>query len=512
MARRKKDQIDIQPPLIETESTAKQPTRFERQADRIIEAEIKLRRRKYKWANDGEAFAHLFLQYRFDLDDEEAAQDCQVGRAGHDKGIDACRLEEDHLAGTGTFYLVQTKSNRVTHDDKILYADVRKAFDFLVADNVEDVKSTLGEVLEMYRDAIKKKYEVIFVLGLNGNADKVRAALADYETNLPIQCQIEVFDLDDIRALVMRPKHIPRVGPTVIFRNVPAKPWELKLPDTPRIISCAVRARDLAKSVRQHRLAIFSLNVREYLGMKNPVNRIVAESLKKNPEKFHYLNLGIDAVCEPITIKEDADLNNRSEWTLTVPNFQIVNGCQTAKTISELDVNPDALVMLRLIEVGKDDRLKLVPEISIAKNRQSPIHGRDLFAWDSNQQRLKKEFEKLGYFFETREKEWEAFSKQQANALNLYPHGRVDNTEAARAYLAIYLQDPFRAKQRKKEFFQHDQEGGLFEKIFSETAAEQMLLAHNIYQFVTEKCKQAGKVFRNLAVEAENRQLTQSDD
>jgi len=512
MPRTKKKQTESQPTLIEAESTGQELTRFEREADRIIDSEIKVRKRKYRWANDGEAFAHLFVHYRFDLDEEEAAQDCQVGRAGHDRGIDAYRLEEDHVGGTGTFYIVQTKSNRVTHDEEVLYVDARRAIDFLVEDNAEGAKSTLGEVLEIYREAVKKKYEVIFVLGLNGRADKVRAALADFESVLPIQCQIEVFDLDDIRALVMRPKHIPPDGPTVVFHNLPARPWELQLLGTPKTISCAVHARDLGRYVRTHRLAIFSLNVREYLGSKNPVNRIVAESLKRNPEKFHYLNLGIDAVCEAIRIDELIDLDNKPEWTLTVPNFQIVNGCQTAKTISELEVDPNALVMVRLIEVEKDERVKLVPEISVAKNRQSPIHGRDLFAWDLSQQRLKREFEKLGYFFETREKEWDAFSKQQANAHSLFPHGRLDNTQAARAFLAVYLQDPFRAKHRKKDFFQHEQDGGVFEKIFSETAAEHMLMAHNLYQFVTYKCKQAGKVFRSLAAEAEKRELTQGDD
>jgi hypothetical protein len=168
--------------------------------------------------------------------------------------------------------------------------------------------------------------------------------------------------------------------------------------------------------------------------------------------------------------------------------------------------------MLRLIEVGRDDREKLVPEISVAKNRQSPIRGRDLFAWDLSQQRLKKEFERLGYFFETREREWEAFSKQRADAHSLFPNGRLVNTDSARAFLAVHLQDPFRAKHRKKEFFQHEQEGGVFERIFKETAAEQLLLSHNIYQFVYDQCKKAGKVFRTLSTEAEQRPLTEEDE
>ena len=486
--------------------------KFAREADKIILAEVMLRQTKYKWSNEGEAFAHLFTQFKFDLDEDEAAQACIVGRAGHDHGIDAYYLD-DHAMEGGTLYIVQTKANRVEHDEGVLWDDVKKAVKFLEGDKIEGAKSTLGEVLELYRDAIKKKYNVIFVLGLNGDADKVKNSLSDYEQQLPSHCQVEIFDVDDIRALVMRPKHLPPNGPTVKFEKLPNIPWELKTSDaTPKIITCAVPAYQLGAFVHRHRLAIFRLNVREYLGQKNPVNRIVQESLKKEPEKFHYLNLGIDAVCDSYKVDVIPELENPNSCSLTIVNFQIVNGCQTAKTISELDVDRKALVMLRLIQVAKDERTQLVPEISVAKNRQSPIRGRDLFAWDNSQTRLQKEFEKLGYFFETREKEWDAINKHQAKTKSLYPNGRLENTELARAYLAIYLQQPFRAKHRKKDFFQHEQDGGAFEEIFKDTEAEEMLLAWKMYKYVVEKCKQAGKDFRELASRAESNVLSENDE
>lgn len=486
--------------------------RFERVADRLIDAEVKKRKRSYNWANDGEAFAHLFVQYRFDLGEDEAAQWCQVGRAGHDRGIDAYYLEEDPTAGTGTFYIVQTKSSRTTHDDQVLHKDVRKAMDFLTSDKVEGVKPTLREALETFRESVQNRYDIIVVLGLNGSADKVREAVTGFEPQLPFKCQVEVFDADDIRALVMRSQVIPRDGPTVVF-NLPVQPWELNLGNQfPKMISCAVRAKELAGYIRKHRLGVFSLNVREYLGSKNPVNRIVAESLRKNPERFYYLNLGIDAVCEEVKPMGTAEnLTGQKTWSLRVKNFQIINGCQTAKTISEVDPDPQALVMIRLIQLDRGERERLVPEISVAKNRQSPIHGRDLFAWDRNQLRLKKEFEKLGVFFETREREWDALRLTRADAKKVFPKGKLDNTLAARSYLSVFLQDPFRAKHRKKEFFQHDHEGGAFEKIFSATSATQMLLSANIYQFVSGKCKEAGKTFRKLGEQAERRPLTDEE-
>ena len=90
-------------PLIGMEDLPEGEGRFERVADKIIQDEIKVKKRAYDWDNDGEAFAHLFVQYRFDTDEDEAAQACQVGRSGHDKGIDAYYLDEDPTAGTEHF-------------------------------------------------------------------------------------------------------------------------------------------------------------------------------------------------------------------------------------------------------------------------------------------------------------------------------------------------------------------------------------------------------------------------
>ncbi len=243
------------------ENLTKSESRFEKTADKLIHVESNKRKNTYQWTNDGEAFAHLFVQYRFDLDEEEAAQCAEVGRAGHDKGIDAYYRDE----ATETFYIVQTKSNRISHDEQILHEDVRKAIDFLYNDSVEGVKDTLREALEIFRETRQKRYDIVFVLGLNGSATKIKDAIPDFELQLPFKCQIEVFDVDDIRALIMRTQEIPESGPTVSF-TLPAKPWELEIGDqSPKMISCVVSAKELGKYIRKHRLEIFRLNVREYL-------------------------------------------------------------------------------------------------------------------------------------------------------------------------------------------------------------------------------------------------------
>ena len=478
----------------------------------MFETEIKRLRRVYKWTNDGEAFAHLLVQYRFDFEEDEAARCAEVGRAGRDKGIDAYYIDEDLNAGTGTLYLVQTKSSRKTYSEDVLFVDVRKAIEFLRADRIDRAKSSLRDAMREFRRAIQKKYDIVFVVGLNGRADKVREAVPNFESQFDAKYTIEVFDLDDLRALVMRSKVIPHRGPDVVF-ELSVRPLQVKLgEDLPDMLVSPISAQKLAECVRKHRLAIFSLNVREYLGTKNPVNKVIKESLKTDPKLFYYLNLGLDAICDSYRIDTPADAEDASQpWVLTIKNFQIINGCQTAKTLSEEDPSAETSVMLRLINPGRQRRDELIPQISVAKNRQSPIRGRDLFAWDSRQLALKREFERLGIFFETREKEWDALVKARPEVRKTFPEGKLDNVTAARAHLCVILQDPFRAKHRKREFFQHGKDGGVFEKIFADARAEQMLFATLLYNFISKKCKLAGNAFRELEIAAEERSLTDEE-
>ncbi len=511
MAKKRSKSQQAELPLEHIEHEPKGQARFEREADELIAAEMKRRRRVFQWTNEGEAFAHLFAQYCLDLDEDEAARAAEVGRAGHDKGIDAYYLDEDPNAGTGTFYILQAKSTHKTYDENVLYDDVRRAIEYLNSGDTEGAKPTLLEALQEFREAVRNRYDIIFALGLNGRADKVRQVVPSFESNLPISCEIQVFDGDDIRALVMRSQVIPHRGPDATF-NLLQSCWEVKLSDKlPKMVVAAVQARELAKLVRDNRLAVFSLNVREYLGSKNPVNKVISDSLRDSPEWFYYLNLGIDAVCDKCEPVQMVDLLGENRWSLKIKGFQIVNGCQTAKTIADADSNSGALVMVRIIEVERRQREQLVPDISVAKNRQSPIQGRDLFAWDENQTRLKREFQKLGVFFEAREKEWEALTRHKPEVRKIFSKGRLDNVTAAKAYLSVFLQDPFRAKHRKKEFFQHEGEGGAFERIFTDTPAEQMLLATHVYQFVSDKGKEAGQQFRRLAKLADERSLSEEE-
>ncbi len=56
-----------QPDMFPNMETKKRADSFDEKADHLVAQEIKRLKRDYNWSNDGEAFAHLFVQYMLDL-------------------------------------------------------------------------------------------------------------------------------------------------------------------------------------------------------------------------------------------------------------------------------------------------------------------------------------------------------------------------------------------------------------------------------------------------------------
>ncbi len=99
---------------------------------------------------------------------------------------------------------------------------------FCTPGNLTTAKPALRDVMREFRSATKKRHDLVFVVALNGDATKVRDAISDFESTLPIKCSIEVCDAAEIRALVMRSKAIPHRGPDVTF-HLPLAPLEVSL-------------------------------------------------------------------------------------------------------------------------------------------------------------------------------------------------------------------------------------------------------------------------------------------
>jgi hypothetical protein len=110
---------------------------------------------------------------------------------------------------------------------------------------------------------------------------------------------------------------------------------------------------------------VFEENIRAFLGLENPVNKSISETLSsgKGSTRFPVLNNGI-TIVSPNVIAQGT--------TLHLENYQIINGCQTSCVLFEnRDLLDDSIMVnLKVIETSNED---VFSELVRATNSQTKV-------------------------------------------------------------------------------------------------------------------------------------------
>jgi hypothetical protein len=483
------------------EQTPRSGLQWEDEAARLAENEVDKIKRKWSYSNKGEAFTHLFVRSYFNLDDDDASEACQVGYAGHDKGIDAMYYDEPN----GTIHIVGAKYENRSFGPEVV-TDIRRAFEFLTGAEPSRVKSELHSAWGFHREGVGRGFSTAYVVAVYGTLnDETRRELANIAVEFESKRWIvEGIQRPEILIHVSAPLSAPKRGPRVAFALFSRNDAHEFVVGRPRLCVALINGGELARAAAQNGLGLFALNLREYLGRANPVNRDIEKSLTEPAQQnlFTYLNLGVDAICDTFSIKDSPQTSlpdNVPIPVLNAVNFRIVNGCQTTMTLLH---NPQAAekckVMLRLVET-KDSSLAL--SIAVAKNRQTAIKDRELFAHDKIQTIIAKKFERLKrpFFYERRRGEWWS-RRKKPRFRALFDERHLGNDKAAKAYLATFLQRPFDAKHRFRFIFRLEAEGGLYETVFKpDLDPKDLLAAFEFFSIAEEQIAKLRKEQRSLA-------------
>ncbi len=202
-----------------------------------------------------------------------------------------------------------------------------------------------------------------------------------------------------------------------------------------------------------------------YKNIRNPLpsslfNQEIKSTILNNSINFWYFNNGITAITDKI------EYFHKDATNATIKGIQVINGAQTVYSIFEayryasdeerIKMDENALVTLRIVTSGGDDFDLKVTRFT---NSQNPISERDFHSNDEVQKRLQYEFLKFSnVWYETRRGE---FRKKLKGIVKL------KNENLGQSYLAYHLNDPFNAKQNKKQIFvtKNINSNGLYEKI-----------------------------------------------
>jgi len=156
----------------------------------------------------------------------------------------------------------------------------------------------------------------------------------------------------------------------------------------------ALPASELYDVYRTHSAALFSANVRDYLGSRasaSNINNSIKRTVKEHPDNFWVYNNGITALTNKIHY---IPADGKTPAVLTIKGISIVNGAQTTGAIGALSKRPSgsARVPIRFV---KTTDTELIQEIVRYNNSQNQITASDFRSTDRTQKRLKAEIAQI---------------------------------------------------------------------------------------------------------------------
>src|SRR5262249_2896586 len=110
-----------------------------------------------------------------------------------------------------------------------------------------------------------------------------------------------------------------------------------------------VDAPQLVNLYKQYKQALFTLNIRNYLG-NTATNKLLIKTLRSESHHFYYFNNGISCLAEKLEPKEDR---------VVTKGLQIINGAQTIRSLAKVAANrseqnglKEALVLVRITQAA----------------------------------------------------------------------------------------------------------------------------------------------------------------
>jgi len=373
----------------------------------------------------------------------------------HDKGVDAVIIDPIELK----VIIIQSKYERAggqvqisDNEIKLLgsvknYFESRASLNPAINKGNQATKRLLNEAFEAIR---KKKYslELIFI-STHRNAphldDLVCNTLGFAENEFRVYHYDGIMHLQQDKMRDFTPSlgvyNLPFVDPDKsIIKTSGIKSWVL-----------TVLAEEICSLANKYGDHLFRKNVRNFLG-KSRTNKKILETLDKDAANFWYYNNGITVLCDKANIVME-------KGYVRLENPQIVNGCQTVKSIQKYDGELKGEVMVRVIESVDHE---FVNFLTLYQNSSNPVRNRDLKSNDPVQIRLKNEFRREGYYYEIKRGEEYSKMAKKYPALKSEFNGNVINNELIAKLLATLKIGPAIALSKGSDKFFGDYYDELF--------------------------------------------------
>ena len=334
----------------------------------------------------GQAFEIWLARVMADADPEFAGIDVdEVCSRGGDLGVD---LYMEDAADQKVRIVQASYAGKKVPEDKILAFFARHS-DYLDPDWSRKYGNEISsEALLDFRDSVDKGWSVEYWFVTNTDVpgrivDSVRARNEHYEeTDQKVECRL--LGATELRQLFRTAESREDGIPSSVELDLPSDQF-LHMPNkSHETLLAVVKGNALVSLYKQHKQALFALNIRGYLGATNATNKSMKQTAETRPEDFYYFNNGISAICTGFQV----DGNK-----LRATKLQIINGAQTLATLKAATRNPDLEVLFRLTctQATATER-GFNQDIIRFNNTQNVIKVSDFRANDPIQKFLKEEF------------------------------------------------------------------------------------------------------------------------
>jgi hypothetical protein len=380
------------------------------------------------------AFIHLYLKVKFGLTQFEE-RERYITDDPYDGGIDAYYINHD----SKIIYLIQSKfrttevsfHNKEIEITEILNMEIDRILD---GEKTDESGNNYNSKIVSMRNEIKKidniaryTYQVVILANMKKLLESALRKLVpgypcqiyDYtkcyqELVFPVICGTYYNEADLYINLNLNNKDFANSR-----INYPVTTKE----NVCNITVIFVPTIEIAKIMYKYRNSILKYNPRSYLDLsKNVVNKEISKTMKQNDtNEFALFNNGITILSDQTNLNEK--IGHKDKGQLYIKNPQIINGGQTAYTLSRIyeesleigstqSIFANKEVMLKVITIDPEENteesiLALIEDISKATNQQSEVTDADRRSNEKVQIELQRHiFENFGYFYERKRGEF----------------------------------------------------------------------------------------------------------
>ena len=370
-----------------------------------------------------------------------------------DGGIDACFIENNELN------IIQAKYNQSHSKESINYF-IKQIKDLFIEE--KKLSARVNEVIQRIADNEITNLKIYYI---TDGAD----TLTQYNELINEGNYYIEFKALGIKDIVEYLKQRYAPIPEQIKKDFKIMVESYFINREKNTIVAEVSVKEIAKLVWNGKDYLYHSNIRNHLG-NNKVNKKIQETIQGNAKDFWFYNNGITIVCNSFEKDDSHYKNGAAKVTINTP--QIVNGCQTTKTIfkymyprnrkrEDFDTTEGTI----LVKIIKDTNEKR-KAITRYTNSQTAVSGKDFYALEEYQQKLRSRFEDLGYNYEIQTKAYidreyrgkqeydylfdESFTrrKTRSSTMSKKMGNKINVNESTQAYVAGMLGKPGKATSK----------------------------------------------------------------